>query len=307
MPKLFVLKNKLINWLLFAALSFIWGSSFVLMKEGLKSLSAYEVATIRILSAGLVLIPFAYKALKQIPKQKLGLIILSGLLGSFFPAFLFCIAETKIDSALAGILNALTTLFAFIIGILFYDMKAELKKIIGIVVGFIGLLILFGGNGKIDLKNTEYASLILIATIFYGVNVNMVGKHMKGISSLNIATIAFVFLIIPCIIILWITGFFALPFNTANIVSISASSVLGIMGTAVASILFYMLIKRAGALFSSMVTYGIPFVAVFWGIVLGEEITFMQLFSLGIILLGVYITNYNKNPFSKKAGVVRRD
>jgi drug/metabolite transporter (DMT)-like permease len=297
---MFFLERKLMNWLIFFALSFIWGSSFVLMKEGLIALTAYQVAAIRILSAGAVLIPFAWKAIKEIPKEKLGLVILSGLLGSFFPAFLFCVAETKIDSSLAGILNALTTLFTIVIGIWFFELKGASKKIVGVSVGFAGLILLFTGNGNIDFKNVSYSSLILLATIMYGINVNMVGRYMKGISSLNIATVAFIFLIVPCVFILYFTGYFSNEFNKQVWMSTTASAVLGIGGTAIASILFYMLIKRAGAVFSTMVTYGIPFVAVFWGLVLGEKITMLQVVSLGIILLGVYLANSNKNPLSRK-------
>ena len=149
------LKEKIFNWGLFILLSFIWGSSFMLMKEGMQVLTPYQVAALRILSAGVVLIPFTYQAIKQVPKEKLGLVALSGLLGSFFPAFLFCIAETKIDSSLAGILNALTPLFTIVVGILFFQLKAERKKIIGIVIGFIGLILLFTGSGHVDFKNVS--------------------------------------------------------------------------------------------------------------------------------------------------------
>jgi drug/metabolite transporter (DMT)-like permease len=142
--------------------------------------------------------------------------------------------------------------------------------------------------------------MVLIATIFYGLNVNMVGRHMQGIKSLDIATIAFVFLILPCVVILYVTGYFSLHlFNAEILWSTAASAVLGIMGTAVASIIFYMLIKRAGALFSTMVTYGIPFVAVLWGLLLNERITVLHLISLTVILGGVYLANSNKNPFTR--------
>jgi drug/metabolite transporter (DMT)-like permease len=270
------------------------------MKEGLVALTAYQVATIRILSAGIVLIPFTWKAFKAIPRKKIGLVILSGLLGSFFPAYLFCLAETKIDSSLAGILNAFTTFFTIIIGVIFFELKAGLKKIIGIMIGFTGLILLFAGNGKIDFKNISFSALILLATALYGINVNMVGKYLKGATSLHIATLAFVFLIIPCMVILYFTGYFNMSFSGQMFFSTLASSVLGIGGTAIASILFYMLIKRSGALFSTMVAYGIPFVAVFWGMVLGEKVTAIQVVSLGIILMGVYLTNSNKNPLSFK-------
>lgn len=298
--KIFVLKEKIVNWSLFVLLSFIWGSSFILMKEGMLALTPYQVAALRILSAGLVLLPFAYRAIKQVPKNKLGLVALSGMLGSFFPAFLFCLAETKIDSSLAGILNALTPLFTIIVGIIFFELKAEKKKIIGIIIGFVGLILLFAGNGKIDFKNISFSSFIFVATILYGINVNMVGRYMHGIGSINIATVAFVFLIIPCLFILYFTGYFSLPLGKNEfLISTTASAVLGIMGTAVASILFYMLIKRAGTIFSTMVTYGIPFVAVFWGLLLNEKITIGQVLSLSVILAGVYLANTKKNPFSK--------
>ncbi len=256
------------------------------------TLTPYQVASIRMLSAGLVLIPFARKAWKAIPKDKILLVIVSGLIGSFFPAYLFCIAETKLDSALAGILNALTPFFVIMIGMLFFQLKANAIKILGVFIGFIGLCLLIASSGHFSFQNLSYSLYILLATALYGLNVNLVGRYMQGIGSLNIASLAFVFLVIPCIIILGITGYFALPFTDHGILkSTAASFILGVMGTAVASILFYMLIKRSGHLFASMVTYGIPFVAVLWGLVYGEQVTLVQIGCLGIILSGVYLVN----------------
>ncbi len=292
MTKITALKDKLINWGFFTVLSLIWGSSFILMKTGMHTLTPYQVASIRILSAGLVLVPFARKALREIPKNKMFLVVLSGLLGSFFPAYLFCLAETKIDSSVAGILNALTPLFTILVGVAFFQLKVSLQKVIGVLVGFGGLCLLIAPTGNISFENFSFSLLALLATIFYGVNVNLIGRHMKGVGSLNIASLAFVFLLIPCIIILYFTGYFALPLTHKDVlVSTVASFVLGVMGTAVASILFYILIKRAGTLFGSMVTYGIPFIAVMWGVWGGEHVTSLQVGCLGIILGGVYIAN----------------
>lgn len=286
------MKDKLIHWSLFLVLSLIWGSSFILMKEGMHTLTPYQVASLRILSAGVVLIPFARKALKEVPKDKLFLVILSGLLGSFFPAYLFCIAETRIDSSLAGILNALTPLFTILLGIAFFQLQAGTRKIIGVLVGFAGLCLLIAPKGNFRFEDFSYSLLVLLATVFYGINVNMVGRHMQGVGSLNIASLAFVFLIIPTLIILQITGYFALPLLHSDVLlSTLASVVLGVFGTAIASILFYMLVKKAGTLFASMVTYGIPFIAVMWGLWSGETITWLQVGCLGIILVGVYLVN----------------
>jgi len=285
-------RDKLINWGIFIALSIIWGSSFILMKEGMHALSAYQVASIRILSAGLVLTPFALKALKQVPRNKWLLVILSGLLGNFFPAYLFCIAETEIDSSLAGILNALTPMFTILVGISFFQLKASSTKILGVIIGFVGLCLLMLSGKEVSFNNLSYAGLVLLATLFYGINVNMVGRYMKEVGSLNIASLAFVFLIIPSSIILYTTGYLNMALLDSSVLkATSASFVLGVLGTAFASIIFYMLVKRAGTLFASMVTYGIPFIAVFWGLLDGEQITLLQVGCLGVILCGVYLVN----------------
>jgi drug/metabolite transporter (DMT)-like permease len=289
----------MVKWSIFIILSVIWGSSFKLMKFGMEALSPYQVASLRMISAGVILLPFAVTALRRIPNDKMPLILLSGLLGSFFPAYLFCIAETRIDSSLAGILNALTPLFTVLVGVGFFKINVTRQKYIGVIIGFVGLSLLFIARGNITFSYLSYASLVLLATLFYGINVNMIGSYMNQIGSMNIASLAFGFLIIPSTIILWYTGFFSYNLKNEGIIAATiASIVLGVFGTAIASVLFYVLVKRAGGLFASTVTYGIPFVAVFWGLLSGEYITLLQVGCLAIILLGVYLAN---KPSTKEA------
>lgn len=286
------MQQKWINWLVFALLSLVWGSSFVLIKEGLRSFSPYQVASLRMLFAGLVLVPFAIKALPQIPKEKMGLVLISGVAGNYIPAFLFCIAETQIDSSLAGILNSLTPLFTILVGISFFKVQTNITKIIGVIIGFIGLCFLFAAGKDMSMRNMSYAGLVLMATLFYGINVNMVGRYLQNIGALNIASVAFSFLVLPSAAILFFSGYFNNNFTNQTVIqSTLASAVLGIVGTSLASILFYYLIKRAGVIFGSLVTYGIPIVAVCWGMVYGEKITPMQYVWMGVILIGVFIAN----------------
>ena len=284
--------NKFINWAIFCILSIVWGSSFILMKEGLTVLSAYQVASLRMLFSGLVLLPFAFRAFKKIPKEKMGIVFLSGFLGNFIPAYLFCIAETNIDSSLAGILNSLTPLFTIVVGLSFFKTTINKQKMIGVIIGFIGLCLLFAAGKNISFQNLSFASLVLVATFFYGLNVNVVGKFLKNIRSIDIVSVAFAFLIIPSAFILYLTGYFSMPFNNLGFQQASlAGIVLGVVGTSIASILFYMLIKRSTIIFASMVTYGIPVIAVAWGVYYGESISILQIGSLFIILAGVYIVN----------------
>ena len=286
-----VTRGTLIGGIVFTVLCIIWGSSFILMKEGMKFLTPYQVATIRILSAGVVLLPVAIRLWNNIPLNKLGYVFLSGILGSFIPAYLFCIAETKIDSSLAGFLNSLTPVFTIFTGLLFFGQVFQLHKLMGVLIAISGMLVLLFARGSVNMQYLSYAGFALTATVLYGFNINLVGRHLKEISSLAVVAVSFALLLLPCLIILWLTGYFSLPLTQKGILlSSSASSVLGIMGTAVATILFYILIKRSGGLFASMVTYGIPFIALSWGVLAGETINGWQVLGLVIILAGVYVT-----------------
>jgi drug/metabolite transporter (DMT)-like permease len=288
-------RGLFINGVVFIALCIIWGSSFILMKEGIKHLNAYQVATIRILSAGLVLLPVAVQQWKNIPLNKLGYVFLSGILGSFFPAYLFCLAETKIDSSLAGFLNSLTPVFTIFTGLLFFGQVFQRHKLVGVIIAIGGMLVLLFAKGRVNMQFVSYAAFALVATILYGFNINLVGRHLQQTSSLAVVAVSFALLLVPCFIILWATGYFSMPLAKKGILySSGASALLGIMGTAVATILFYILIKRAGGLFASMVTYGIPFVALWWGLLAGESINGWQVVGLVIILTGVYVTTRKK-------------
>lgn len=281
-----------VNWLIFITLSFIWGSSFMLMKVGLNALNPYEVAGVRMFCAGAVLLPFFVKSLSSVNKKNLPYILLSGLLGSFIPAILFAMAETKIDSALAGMLNALTPLFVILVGIVVLNVSVGKSKVTGVIIGFIGMVLVLSPNLRVNQSDLLYASLVLLATLCYGINVNMVNRTLHNTTSTHIASISFASFMTPALVMLWMNGFFEHDFKTKTFLyAFGASAVLGMMGTAMATILFYILMKRAGVLFSSMVTYGIPFVAVFWGVVGGENIGWVQIVGLVIILTGVYYVN----------------
>lgn len=264
-----------------------------MMKEGLEHLSAFQVASLRIISSGLVLSPVAYRSFKQIPGNKIFITFMSGVLGSLFPAYLFCIAEQGIDSALAGVLNSLTPIFVIIVGAIFFQSKTSTNKVIGILVAFTGSVLLFFSQPDFsENSNIFYVLLVVLATAMYGINVNMVHRYLNNIPSLQIAALALTLNAIPALIVLYFTGYFQLDFSDRGILfSTGYSFILGVFGTAIASIIFYMLIKRAGAVFSSMVTYGIPFVAIMWGVIYGEKIGWKQVICLLIILAGVYLAN----------------
>lgn len=239
----------------------------------------------------------AYKAFREIPRDKLFIVFMSGVMGSLLPSYLFCIAELGVDSALAGTLNSLTPIFVIIVGALFFRDKASANKVIGIIIAFSGSILLFLNQPRFsENSNLLYVLYIVFATILYGINVNMVQRHLHNVSSVKAVAAALTLNTIPALVVLYFAGYFKLNLsNTGVLASTGYSFLLGIFGTAIASVLFYILIKRAGAVFSSMVTYGIPVVANFWGVIYGEYIGWVQIICLLIILAGVYVANW-KNP-----------
>lgn len=286
-------REKIINWAVFVLLSFIWGSSFILMKASAETLNGWQIGSVRIFSAGLVFLPFAVVHLAQIPKNKIALVIISGVMGNLFPAFLFAIAiHKKVDSSLAGILNSLTPLFVILLSVLFFRKKMETKKLVGVLVGFVGLLILSLSKGGITISNFWFTMLILLATLFYGINVNIVSFYLKEVDPFKMATVSLSLIAIAAAIVMWQQGVFSLLFQDSSArKAIGAASLLGVVGSAIATALFYVLIKRAGGLFASLVTYGIPVVAILWGIWDKENVTAIQVSCLAMILGGVYLAN----------------
>lgn len=280
-----------VSWLIFTGLCLIWGSSFILMKQSLEGLSAYEVASLRIASAGLVMIPFLPRAWRRIPGNKFSLIFLSGLMGSLFPAYFFCIAQQHVESSLAGSLNALTPIFVIALGAIFFRTNTAANQVLGILLSFTGSILLYAGHADImPDAGIFHAFLIVLATLAYGVNVNVVNRYLTEVNSRDIAVVAIVLIALPSLVILCFTGFFSRDIHDpAFRNAVFYTVMLGVFGTSLASVIFYMLIKRAGPVFSSMVTYGIPVVANIWGFLFGEHVGPWQISCLILILAGVYL------------------
>jgi drug/metabolite transporter (DMT)-like permease len=131
--------------------------------------------------------------------------------------------------------------------------------------------------------------LILLATVFYGLNVNLITTYLQGVDPFQMATVSIASLLLPSLAVLYIHP---VSFDTGPMrQSIIACAALGILSSAVATALYYALIRKAGGLFASLVTYAIPIVAISWGLLFGEQIGLLQVGCLAIILGGVYLAN----------------
>jgi drug/metabolite transporter (DMT)-like permease len=286
------LSIKTQTWMSFFVLTVAWGSSFMLVKRGLQSYSPWQVASIRLVSAMLVFLPFAVKGIKEIPKSKLPFIILSGLLSMFVPAFLFCAAQIGLSSSIVGVLNALTPAFTFIFGVFFYHQKSKLMQIVGLTIGFAGSALLILVNPKGEIAINAYAFYVVLATICYGINVNMIKRYLPDVKAIHLTSVA-----------VSISGLVALPYllttnwlhilNTApkGQASFMAAVLLGVMGTAFAQFIFNRMLQYSTAVFASSITYFIPIVAVMWGVWDGEILLLWHYVGMMGIIGGILILN----------------
>ena len=249
-----------------------------------------QVGALRLCAAGLALVFFGVRNIKHIPKKLMPWVIAGGAMGNFIPMFLFPLAQAKVSSSMAGILDSLVPIFILLFGYLFFGIKSRVAQIIGAVIGFIGAAILMGDDGNGGKSDVFHSSLIVLATAFYGMNGLIITRYLSGVPSFKLSSVVFTIWFGPSLLILGFTGFFTTFEGTAaQWTGLGYVAILGLVGTALAMILFYKLLQLTSAIFASMVTYLMPIVAVMWGILDGERLVWTHAAGGALILLGVYL------------------
>ena len=287
-------KNNTENWVILLILSIIWGSSFILMKKSLISFTYIEVGFLRLIIAFLALSPFLTSSLKRLKTIYIAPLLLVSIVGTVIPAVLFAFAQTYLNSANTGMLNALTPIFTLIIGVILFKKKMNNQGLLGIIMGLIGTYILLLPS-NIDIANTKYSIIVIVATICYAISINTIKEKLKDLGPLDIAVLASLFsFIIPIGYIIQQGVFVTINKISANIFPFLYIIVLGLICTSFAIILFNHLIKKTSALFGSSTTYLIPIFAIIWGLIDNETIQNHEIIGMLIILFGVFIMNYIK-------------
>ncbi len=287
-------KPVLVDWLVLLGLMLIWGSSFILIKKGLQTFSNLQVGSLRIGISFLALLPFAISRLRVMNSRNFFLFIIAGLIGNAIPAFLFATAQKNLDSLMAGILNSLTPLFTLLVGVWFFNRKSHWLNVAGVVAGFFGAAgLLYVAGGRNLSLTIAPAILVIIATVCYAVQMNFIKNFLSGYDPVAIASLAFSFIGIPAIIFLTeFTDFFkVMQTHPGAWYGLGYVAILSVLGTALAIIANYWLIRRTTALFASSVTYLMPIVSIGWGIIDGEPFLVTYAVWIIILLFGVYLAN----------------
>jgi len=290
------MSNQQKKWLYLGLLSLVWGSSFILMKKALLGVTPIQLGALRMIFTAVFLLIIAFNRIKRIKKKDWKYILYTALAGTFFPGFLFAFAVKEIDSSIVSILNSFTPFNTLIFGALLFGFTFKRTQLYGILMGLVGALILILKGADVNPnQNYWFALLIIVASVGYALNANMIKKYLSEVEALTIVTGNFLILIIPACIVLYFTDFFTeFQYDDKGLNSLGYIAILAIVGTGMAKTIYNKLVQISSPVFSSSVTYLIPIVAIFWGLLDGEELTLIQIVGALIILAGVYLVNKEK-------------
>ena len=282
------------KWFYLFLLAFTWGSSFILIKKGLLGLSPLQLGSLRTVLSSLFIFSIGFKSLKTIETHQWKWIVITGLIGTFFPSFLFAYAETEVDSGVVSVLNSLVPLNTVLIGLAVFKIATSRTQVFGVILGFVGASMLIFNNMELHPdQNYLYAGLVVLATVMYASSVNIIKRYLQEVKPLAIATGNFVAIIVPAIFVLTFSNFFTSETFLSNTIYISIGCViiLSLFGTVMAKIVFNSLIQISSPVFASSVAYLMPLVALLWGLLDGEVFGINQGLASLLILLGVYLVN----------------
>ena len=283
--------------LLLVLLGAIWGSSFFNIKIATQSFEPYTLALIRVIFASIFLIIFSsfYKIKINAFSKDWKIYALVVLCNIAIPFSLIAVGTNKVDSYLAAILMSTTPLTGSILAHIFTkDEKITFFKSIGIILGFIGVSLLFFDNLVLNEDNYFFALIILVGSTFYSIAGILILKKMKNSGNLNVTTSTMIWALI---FLLPIAFIFERPFNSnPSLDSVLSLVYLGSVATGFAWWLRFKILMKNGLVFQTQVAYLIPIFGVIFGVlILNEQITWKVFVSLIIIMSGIYIVKkYNK-------------
>ncbi len=292
-PVTFDLKNKTWQYFILFMLAATWGSSFQLMKLGLRAFRPEEVALLRVSISFIALSPFVFYHIKTIPRDKWKWLAAAGFLGNGIPAFMFALGLTKIHGAMGGILNATAPLFTLIVGSVFFASRFGKNAIWGILIGLLGTayLVFLAGNSDEEM-DMIYAFFPLIGSLCYGFSSNIIKLKLKELKPIIVTGAALMMQAPFTIFFVLLLGIpskaMSSPLHTESFLYIC---LLAVMGTSIAVLVFNYLIKHTTVLFAASVTYLVPAFAMGIGFFVGEVISIHYFIGMAIIIFGVWLTN----------------
>lgn len=304
------------KWAAFWFLGLIWGSSFLFIRIGVEQLSPFQLVFIRtgIAAVGLNLVLLAQGKHLPFDRKSLTPLIIIAIGNTTIPFALITWGEKSITSGLAAMLQSAASLFTLIIAhFVFIDERMTPQKVVGLLVGFIGVMILSGQsvvNGQLDIAQFSGAMAVVLASLFYAIfSVYSRRVIQNRFEPLVVSSGAMTFAAISSGILMVIApllgGQPAAPLDTVSSDVLISIVLLGLVNTFVAYLIYYWIIRELGAARTSMVTYITPAVGLALGaIVMSEPVDWRLIVGALLIFCGIAIVNlkiFNRIRFRRSA------
>ncbi|MEJ2011820.1 MAG: EamA family transporter [Anaerolineales bacterium] len=283
------------NWSAFLLLGLIWGTSFLWIKIGVRELAPFTLVGFRLLFGLLTMSVVILLRRPPFPRdlRTWFFLCLMGLTNTALPFVLITWGEVSVDSAVASVLNSSMPLFTLVIAHFFLeDERMTAPRVFGLALGFVGILLLFSRDlGRHGFSEGILGQLaILAAALSYAISSVYARRTLKGVATMVQA-------FVPMLVadsMMWIGAFtlespLHLPQATLTWVAVAW---LGILGSALAYLLYYGLLHRVGSTRTSLVTYVFPVVGVTAGVLfLGEQLDWHLAAGALLVVLGIVIVN----------------
>lgn len=279
-------------------LSLIWGLSFVFIEELIGTAGVWGTVLLRCLAGALILLPIFLKKIKKTENRgplPWKAIVTVGIFNAGLPWGLIALSQTKITSNTAAVLNASTPILTGLVGFIVFSVFLSKRQWGGILLGFIGILILMNFNVN-ELFSNEFIGIgtMILAAACYGFSSQFSRRYLQQVNVIVLTTLSlFVGAFIGGLgVIVTEPMLFVTLIETIDLVFIISLIGLGCLGSGIAHLLFYYLINQGGAEFATTVTYLVPLTALMWGnVLLGEAISQNLILGLLTIFSGVFLAN----------------
>jgi drug/metabolite transporter (DMT)-like permease len=288
-----IARSSRIDWLIFLALGFMWGSSYLFIKLAVDDFGTFTLVALRLAIGAALLWTVVRLAGQQLPRQRrtYGHLLVMSIVNIALPFLLITWAERNVESALAAILTSIVPLFVAVLAPLFiHDEPMRINGIAGLSVGFIGVVVLTSRGLSGAGSHIESDLALIGSSLSYAVGAVYTRRNVRGLSPMIPAVfqVSFAFIITGAIALL-----FERPWETRpDLVAVGSIIWLGLLGSGLAYLAFFRLLGRWGATRTAAVAYVLPVVGIVLGfLVLQEPIDARMIFGTALIIVGVALVN----------------
>lgn len=285
----------LIAYVMLGTMGLIWGSSYLFVDLGLRSITPFTLAAMRVICGTVFLVTVTYLAGHRLPRLGKAWIFpaIIGFTGNALPFVMIANGQVHVSISLTAILISAVPLFTLVLAHFFSDDRFTTRKVVGALIGFGGIVLLFGPAAFGGISAHIWGQLMMLVAAMGFAITTVVARHMRGLNALVSASQALICAAIYTVPLAFIVE---QPLTVRpEWISLGAVLFIGVVATGGAYLIFFRLTAIAGPNFVAMNNYISPAVGVMWGVVLaGDILGWEQIIAIALIFVGIAIATFQR-------------